>query len=72
MRIDWRASLVPAPAVITAPLAYIKIDVAKKARSWISTEDDWSALWLGLDIFLANATAPDGVVRYQGRLLLRK
>ncbi len=33
-RINWRASLVPAAAVIPAPIAYIKV-VAVKARSWI-------------------------------------
>ncbi len=29
-RIDWRASLVPAAAVIPAPIAYIKIVAVKK------------------------------------------
>ncbi len=30
MRIKWRASLVPAAAVIPAPLAYVKIVAVKK------------------------------------------
>ena len=30
MRIKWRASLVPAAAVIPAPLAYIKVVAVKK------------------------------------------
>ena len=30
MSIDWRASLVPAAAVIPAPIAYIKVVVVKK------------------------------------------
>jgi hypothetical protein len=30
MRIDWRASLVPAAAVIPAPIAYIKVVAVKK------------------------------------------
>ena len=29
-RINWRASLVPAAAVIPAPIAYIKVVVVKK------------------------------------------
>lgn len=29
-RIDWRTSLVPAPAVIPAPIAYIKVVAVKK------------------------------------------
>ena len=29
-RIDWRASLVPAAAVIPAPIAYIKVVAVKK------------------------------------------
>ena len=29
-RINWRASLVPAAAVIPAPIAYIKVAVVKK------------------------------------------
>src|SRR5699024_11826348 len=29
-RINWRTSLVPAPAVIPAPIAYIKVVVVKK------------------------------------------
>jgi hypothetical protein len=29
-RINWRKSLVPAPAVIPAPIAYIKVVVVKK------------------------------------------
>ena len=30
MSIDWRASLVPAAAVIPAPIAYIKVVAVKK------------------------------------------
>jgi hypothetical protein len=30
MRINWRASLVPAAAVIPAPIAYIKVVAVKK------------------------------------------
>ena len=30
MTIDWRASLVPAAAVIPAPIAYIKVVAVKK------------------------------------------
>ena len=30
LRIDWRASLVPAAAVIPAPIAYIKVVAVKK------------------------------------------
>ena len=30
MSINWRASLVPAAAVIPAPIAYIKVVVVKK------------------------------------------
>jgi hypothetical protein len=30
MSIDWRASLVPAAAVIPAPIAYIKVAAVKK------------------------------------------
>ena len=30
MSIDWRASLVPAAAVIPAPIAYIKLVAVKK------------------------------------------
>ena len=30
MRIKWRASLVPAAAVIPAPIAYIKVVAVKK------------------------------------------
>ena len=36
IRINWRASLVPAAAVIPAPIAYIKVVVVKKlvVGSW--------------------------------------
>ena len=59
MSINWRASLVPAAAVIPAPIAYVKVVAVKKARSWISVEDDR----LSLDIFLKNVSALDCVVR---------
>ena len=36
----------PAAAVIPAPIAYINVVAVKKARSWISVEDDRSALWV--------------------------
>ena len=46
MSINWRASLVPAAALIPAPIACIKkvVAVKKKPRSWVSVEDDRSAL----------------------------
>ena len=72
MSINWKASLVPAAAVIPAPIAYIKIVAVKKTRSWIPVEDDRSALWvcawLSLDILLKNVSALDCVVRYLGHL----
>ena len=46
----------PAAVVIPAPTAYFKVVAVKKARSWISVEDDrsalWVCMWLSLDIFL--------------------
>ena len=65
--INWRASLVPAAAVIPAPIAYIKVVAVKKARNnWISVEDDrsalWVCIWLSLDIFPKNVFALDSVV----------
>ena len=41
---NWRASLVPAAAVITSPMAKSKVVAVQKARSWISAEDSRSAL----------------------------
>ena len=62
----------PAATVIPAPIAYIKAVGVKKARSWISVEDDrsalWVCMWLSLDIFLKNVSALDCVVRYLGHL----
>ena len=72
MSIKWRASLVPAAAAIPAPIAYIKVVAVKKARSWISVDDDrsalWVRIWLSLDIFLKYVSALDCVVRYLGHL----
>ena len=49
--INWRASLVPAAAVIPAPIAYVKVVAVKKLASWISAEGQsvrpcgWASQW---------------------------
>jgi len=43
MRINWRASLVPAAAVIPAPIAYTKVVVVKKLVVSCPSEVNWSA-----------------------------
>ena len=43
MSIDWRASLVPAAAVIPAPIAYIKVVAVKKLVVGFRTGIVWSA-----------------------------
>ncbi len=42
-RIDWRASLVPAAAVIPAPIAYIKVVAVKKLVVGFLDPYDWSS-----------------------------
>ncbi len=42
-RINWRASLVPAAAVIPAPIAYTKVAAVKKLVVGFLATDDWSA-----------------------------
>ena len=41
-RIDWRASLVPAAAVISAPIAYIKVVAVKKLVVGCGVRGEWS------------------------------
>ena len=41
-RIDWRASLVPAAAVISAPIAYIKVVAVKKLVVGCGVPGGWS------------------------------
>ncbi len=41
-RINWRASLVPAAAVIPAPIAYIKVVAVKKLVVGFWNLNDWS------------------------------
>jgi len=43
-RINWRASLVPAAAVIPAPIAYIKVVAVKKLVVGFLSLNDWSGL----------------------------
>jgi len=42
IRINWRASLVPAAAVIPAPIAYIKVVVVKKFVVGFLRRNYWS------------------------------
>ena len=42
MSINWRASLVPAAAVIPAPIAYIKVVVVKKLV--VGSQQTWIGL----------------------------
>ncbi len=42
-RIDWRASLVPAAAVIPAPIAYIKVVAVKKLVVGFLSASTWSS-----------------------------
>jgi hypothetical protein len=73
MSIDWRASLVPAAAVIPAPIAYIKVVAVKKLVVGFlprtTGPPTGCVSWLGLGIFLENVSALDCVVRYPGLLL---
>ena len=45
MSIDWRASLVPAAAVIPAPIAYIKVVAVKKLVVGFWHHAELSADW---------------------------
>ena len=45
-RINWRASLVPAAAVIPAPMAYIKVVAVKKLVVGVQSELNRSGLCL--------------------------
>ena len=46
MRIYWRASLVPAAAVIPAPIAYIKVVAVKKlVVGFLAGSEDPHAAW---------------------------
>ena len=72
-RINWRASLVPAAAVIPAPIAYIKVVAVKTlvvgflsgttGLSWVSSTSSAPG------IFLGNKRALHCVARKPGRLL---
>ena len=44
-RNNWRASLVPAAAVIPAPIAYIKVAAVKKLVVGLWAVSIWSALY---------------------------
>ncbi len=45
--INWRASLVPAAAVIPAPIAYIKVAAVKKLVVGFLARGTWPAVYDG-------------------------
>ena len=53
--INWRASLVPAAAVIPAPKAYIKVVAVKKLVVEFQTWICWFILWMALVILFAKS-----------------
>ena len=68
MSIDWRASLVPAAAVIPAPIAYIKIVAVKTlvvgCLPSLSRSPKWSLRGLHLGSFSGNMNALQCVSHY--------
>ena len=61
-RNDWRASLVPAAAVIPAPIAYIKVVAVKKlvVEVWSRTLGLLSCMYLTVRDFLLGERPPLG------------
>ena len=53
--INWRASLVPAAAVIPAPIAYIKVVAVKKLVVGFLYGKCVPALWMGAASFFASS-----------------
>ena len=75
-RINWRASLVPAAAVIPAPIAYIKVVAVKKLvvgflgrrmgpRLTARSPDSWCPIlgWVPLGINLLGGGSPSFTVK---------
>ena len=61
-RNDWRASLVPAAAVIPAPIAYIKVVAVKKhvVEVWSRTLGLLHCMYLTVRDFLLGERPPSG------------
>ena len=53
--INWRASLVPAAAVIPAPIAYIKVVAVKKLVVGFLYGRGVPTLWMGVATFFASS-----------------
>jgi hypothetical protein len=53
--INWRASLVPAAAVIPAPIAYIKVVAVKKLVVGFLYGRGVPTLWMGVAAFFASS-----------------